>query len=651
MKDLSNLDKLSPNEELELILEELDNWVFSQESWNDSDFYKIWEITYSYKDVGEKWDSILNLSLFSKLWWLDVDEFEKSDLNKRKEMIDLASNTLLEDISDKRWKIELSLHDIEWIESNDEVLLAKKEIIIWWLKEVLHHLDLVETGLDFEIEKALVWLHFNATSEHKEYIIPESRRKTLLEKVDAINSKIYWEKLSKNSDYVKGIIDYLYTKKNKYDSDSKWEDFDSERLMSDEESQRYSLYIQKIHWLDPWYTPKEKTLPEKVGDQSFSKVDLTTEEIVNFFNNQYWAHDSQTDGMKQKAILNSEVWNFTDTPDWLHIPHEPKVKDVHKILRMAAHENEQHGVSIERHKKLIWNIRWKWNLELAEWTAVLLEDLYDFWQNLFKKETKNWETKHVIDIEKLDYVPSFAKTLAEEVLSDEEFYDFLYLQNKVEPDAAKPHARYLRHKRTWLQRKDVTYTVWKLKAAQYFNDITTWQSVQWDFSDLFEWKVGFDQIETYKKISSAQEESNRVINEQIAQVQGKVENILWWDTKESSNLSKLIIEKELLIKKKNPLPEVLLFHEAVYYWVKQREKQKQISGENKNLQGPSLKELFDSQWASISAIGFNKYLQEKYPWIDFSEDKIKAIKTWFKEKLMNAIEIVEWAVERSKKSS
>jgi hypothetical protein len=38
--------------------------------------------------------------------------------------------------------------------------------------------------------------------------------------------------------------------------------------------------------------------------------------------------------------------------------------------------------------------------------------------------------------------------MMEEVLTDEEFYDFLYIQNKIEPDKMSVLDRYLRFKRT-----------------------------------------------------------------------------------------------------------------------------------------------------------------------------------------------------------
>jgi hypothetical protein len=61
-------------------------------------------------------------------------------------------------------------------------------------------------------------------------------------------------------------------------------------------------------------------------------------------------------------------------------------------------------------------------------------------------------------LEKISYVQSFPKTIMEEILTDEKFYDFLELQNKIKPDKMSPFNRYLRFKRTGFQRKDITYT-------------------------------------------------------------------------------------------------------------------------------------------------------------------------------------------------
>jgi len=163
--------------------------------------------------------------------------------------------------------------------------------------------------------------------------------------------------------------------------------------------------------------------------------------------------------------------------------------------------------------------------------------------------------------------------MMEEVLSDEEFYDFLYLQNKIEPDKMAVLDRYLRFKRTWFQRKDITYTTWKIKAAKYINDIILW-NIDWDLEDLYSWKVWF------------------------------------------KDLDKISLIKKYAKKSWVKLPENLLFADATYYWVIQREK-----------------------WKKITKQGFYNYLIKKYPFLkSLVDEKIDTIKFWFKKQLLWVID-------------
>ena len=634
---------------LEFILEELDNWVFSDEQWNQSNFYKIPEITYSYNysSKEENPKHILNETLFVELWGLKLEVFNDAVIDKKKRLIDEASKILIDNVNKKKKKILQSLEYINDLSSNDEVLSEKRDIIEGGLVEILDHLELMLTWLDFEKEKALVWNYFTAWEEQKKYCLSDEERKRKTEEVEKINKKIYWEKLSDIKKYREGILDYFYTKYENYKQAVNDNSIDNQRILTSDEVKRYEKYLDKFNELDKEYVPKKKESAESIIDKKWEKIDMKGDDIIDFFDFDYKANDAQTGWMKHKAEYDSSISTYTDTPTWLHIPVDEKRKVSHlkKVNRLSAHENTQHWVTLERHKKIIWNIRWKWNLELAEWAATLLEDMFEYGQNLFKEVEQDWKKYNILDIDKLDYVANFPKTLAEEVLTDEEFLDFLKLHEKVEPDNINPLARYLRHKRTWVQKKDVTYTLWKIKAAHYYNDIILWKS-DGDFSDLFEWKVWFDQIEEFKIVKNSKLENNNKLNKEIWINKWKIKNIL--DNRKLTRLVNELSRKNIeLEKEKTLLPENFMFHEAVYFSVIQREKRVLIKKKHwKN----KWNNQFKIKNAELNTESFYTYLEIKYPGINFSKEKINSIRFWFKKQLLGAVLWVEKTISIYEKS-
>jgi hypothetical protein len=130
--------------------------------------------------------------------------------------------------------------------------------------------------------------------------------------------------------------------------------------------------------------------------------------------------------------------------------------------------------------------------------------------------------------------------------------------------------RYLRFKRTGFQRKDITYTTWKLKVAKYYNDIITWK-IDWDFSDLYLWKVWFDDLVNIKILKKSVDENNKKLDDD----------------------------------NKVKLPENLFFAEATYFFVMQKEKWEKVSGEL-----------------------FYNHIQKKYSFLDVTQEKINSIGLW-----------------------
>ena len=145
-----------------------------------------------------------------------------------------------------------------------------------------------------------------------------------------------------------------------------------------------------------------------------------------------------------------------------------------------------------------------------------------------------------------------------------------------------PLRRYLRHMRTWIQRKDITYTIWNIKAAKYLNQVIVGER-EWDFSDLWAWKVWFDQIQLFR------------------------------DAEESKNVNK------------QKLPENMMFYEAQYFALEQRKKRKEYreSIEFTSLDKESKEYKDGLKKFSVSEEEFLTYLLNKYPFLDVSDEKIE----------------------------
>lgn len=569
------INSLKNTSDLEDILNELESDVFSKENWTDNNFYKIAEVTYSYD--SSEWSSI-NTTLFCDLGWLDIDALKNAEFTEKVRLLDDASEKLLTQIDYKISKIEDVKLRIESLNLKDD---AKSEIILWGLRENILLLKKAKTGLPLEREKALIWLYFQDKESEWKGVFTEEERKSIRSEVQELNTEIYWPSLSNNPGYIEWIMDYYHTKYEEYKNVSNLEEA---RLLSKDEQIKYEWYLAKIQALSPSYTPKNKVKPEKYIDSSFDNIDIDKSDINNIFNHHFQSIDVQTWNMKQISELDDNVWSMSDTPNGISYPNKEEkfnTLKLSRVLKLMSHEIEQHANSLVTHEALVWNIRWAQNLELAEWAAKLNEDLFEFGPNILIDSTHvNGNPVKIIDIEKLAYVSNFPKTLMEEILTDEEFYDFLKLNEKVEPDKTSPLSRYLRHKRNWFQMKDVTYTTGKIKAAKYINATIRWE-IEWDFSDLLIGKVWFDQISLMKQLVDENWESSH--------------------------------PKEI--------PEALFFHDALYFSVIQRKNGEKVTSEE-----------------------FYNYLTEKYPFVDISKEKIKTISLGYKKQLLWALSLTESAI-------
>ncbi len=579
MLDINNLENF--NNPLDTIIEEINSIIFSKEKWIDNEFYKIPEMTYSYEKVWENNEYIINKTLFSDLGDLDIEEFKNVDCSWKKELITKAWNTVRSKILEKIEKIEKYLQNFDKIDWwNNEVLKARKEIIVWGLLENITFLNIALEWLDFEKEKAILWIYFKLeNNKNSDFYIGFNKRKEKLEKINILNTEVFWEKISNNKEYIEWNLDYLFDKFEDYKKELKLWKIEEKRLLSESEKIRYNYYIAKLQWLSSRYKPKKREKPESVIDKKWKEIKIDIKDLKNNLNHNLIAIDKQSWNMPHRAYFDKDISCFTDTYKWIAIPDnsELKFKSAYDVVRLIWHESEQHSVSQVSHEQLVWNIRWKQNLEVVEWAAMLWEELFEYWENMYTYWfDKNWKQVKIIDLEKISYVQSFPKTIMEEILTDEEFFDFLELQHKIEPNKMSPLDRYLRFKRTGFQRKDITYTTWKLKVAKYYNDIITWK-IDGNFSDLYLWKVWFDDINHIKTIKNNIDKKNEKLNEES----------------------------------KIKLPENLFFAESTYFSVIKKEK-----------------------WEKVTSENFYNYLQKKYPPLNITKQKIDSISFWFKKQLL-----------------
>ena len=582
-KNMSKIDDLEINNNpLDSLIEEINSTIFSKEEWVDNEFYKIPEMTYSYEKLWKNNEFILNKTLFSNIGWLNVSEFNISNLKWKKLLISNSWGIVEKKILDKIYKIEEYLKLFNWVDSwGDEVLKARKEIIEWGLKENITFLNIALEWLDFEKEKAILGLHFDwENNEKSDFYISSEKREEKLRKIDKLNTQIFWEKLSNNKENIETSLDYLFEKFQNYKEKRESNKIEDNRLLLEEEEERYNYYINKLQWLSLGYNPKIREKPKSVLNPDLKNVEIDITTIKDILNHWLVAHDKYTWNMWHRAYFDKNITGFTDTTKWLWIPDNEKLKfkSAFDVNRLQWHENEQHSISQVSHEELVWNIRWAQNLEVVEWSAMLWEELYQYWENMYK----DWVDLKIIDLEKISTVQSFPKTIMEEILTDKEFLDFLELQNKIEPDKMPPLDRYLRFKRTGFQRKDITYTTWKIKVAKYYNKIITWE-IEWDFSDLYLWKIWFKDIENLKILKHNLIKSN----------------------------------DELEDSKKIKLPENLFFAEVTNFWIEQK-----------------------LNWNKITWEWFYTYLQKKYPSLNVTQKKIDSITFWFKKQLLGVIDTI-----------
>jgi hypothetical protein len=271
--------------------------------------------------------------------------------------------------------------------------------------------------------------------------------------------------------------------------------------------------------------------------------------------------------MEHIVESNDSAKSISDGPKWVQFPTTKEFDYIRiiRFFRLGNHEIETHNITDYNSKQLFGNLRWAKSTEKDEWVAMLMEQLFSYWKELYKIDS-DWD--QIIDIDKIGVKLNFTRTLMWELLSSEELLNFLLLCEKISPDSISPIDRFYRLKRnnkTGVQHKDTTYTRWLFKAIK---EINKYIKSKWkkgiNPEDLFLGKISFEETHKLKSIKEAKEKA--------------------WENIE--------ILKPLFIS------------DAVYFAISEK--------------------LKWNVW-NINWDDFYKYLQEKYPIFNFTKEQIKEV--------------------------
>lgn len=523
---------------LEDLINEQNLLIFDEENWINKDLWKIAEVTYSYDS-----DTWINTTLFVKWWNLDLENYKKENKNIQKKLLLKAEKKLKKILNNKKEQIEEGIRIVELMDefSKESIEMDIKDIFINSLLEKKGFLDYSLNAIPFELEKA--WI-INDLSKNDKLKLEQNQ--------ETLDYQLFWWKIKDNREETKLSYEYILDKYTQ-----------NQNNLTNTEKQKFEWYLLKARNLLPKsYKYKSKSKPKLIL-WDFLNLDIPKKDYILWFN----IIIESLEKLWHTAKSNKDVKSISDGPHWIEFPTTPEFDFMKTIrfLRLSDHEIETHSLIDYNSKQLIWNMRWKGSTEKDEWVAMLMEQLFMYWNELYKID-EDWD--QIIDISKIQINSYFTKTLMWEILDNDELLDFLELSNKIDPDIISVIDRYLRLKRNnekWVQHKDTTYTRWLLKAIEEINIYIKSKWKQWiSPEDLFLGKISFEETSKLKNIK---------------------------ETKQK-NWEKIDIMKPLFIS------------DAVYFAITEK--------------------LEWREW-NITWESFYKYLQEKYPIFNFTQEQIKEV--------------------------
>ena len=536
----NSINTLPVQKNLEDIINEQNLLIFDEENWVWKDLWKISEVTYSYDE--QTW---INTTLFVKLWKLDLEFYKKANNFLKERLLKKSKYVLINTINKKKTQIQTAKDKITLFEifSQEEINNDLKDIFINSLNEKNDFLDYCLNGINFELEKT--WIN-SWILEEEEIEIEKTQEK--------LDKKLFWWNIKDNPEEIILAYESVYTNyiinKNKL---SKIEQIKFESYLS-------KIKLPKLYKYD--FKKIKKNKPKSIV-WDFLDLDIPKSDYILWFNILVEALEK----LEHIVESNDSAKSISDGPKWVQFPTSEKFNHI-KMLRFFLlwnHEIETHNITDYNSKQLLGNLRGSNSTEKDEWVAMLMEQLFKYWKELYKID-EDWDL--IIDINKIQINSYFTKTLMWEILNNDELFNFLELSEIIDPDVISPIDRYNRLKRNnklGVQHKDTTYTRWLLKAIKEINLFIKSKWKRWiNPEDLFLWKISFNETSKLKNIKKYKEKK--------------------W--------KKIEILKPLFIS------------DAVYYSIDKK----------LNWKGSKI----NSEW-------FYKYLKNKYPIFNFTKQQIKEI--------------------------
>lgn len=483
----NNLNTKKSPENISEIIKNINKEIFDEKIWIWENMWKIAEVTYSYtekdkknnKKIFIKWKEVfINFTLFCEIWWLDLENFDSFYDSEKIEKILIAKENLIKKIDEKIDKINIFQKNIlDFSEKNEEEKI-KKEIIFDCLDEKKSLLEYCKIWLPYELEKA--WIELKL--DKKDFFEIDKN----LKKID---KDIFWWQVSENPFEINLCLKNL--------SEEFLENMEN---LDEKEQKEYKYFLEKIEKKFKNEILEENTFKnikrnfekQKTNKlEKYENIKIKDSDYMDFFN--IFLEENE---IKIKAVQNSEAWSISDGPWKIEFPKNKEFENLtlKRILTLNSHEIETHSLREKNNFKIIWNIRWKNSTKTDEGLAILMENLLEYWENLFIE--KNW--KKIIDINKWKISPNLALTLVWEISEDDELKKFLDLRYKMwlwKIDVKERFYRLKRSNKAWVQHKDTSYTRWYFEIVNFLNK---WEI---DFRDLFLWKFCIEDLKKIKKIN------------------------------------------------------------------------------------------------------------------------------------------------------
>lgn len=448
--------------------------IFDEKIWKAKWLWKIAEVTYSYDK-----NTNINETLFVNVWGLDLVKFIKSDEKHKLILLKKSKQNVEKIIQEKISLINEVLLKLQEAEFNNwnEAELLEKEIFESAVVEKLNLLEYCLISLDFEAEKAGLDLGISDEEIH-----------LLEQNIANIDAQLYGGFIKDNESEIVIAYEYLYGTF-----------LHKRKLFNNEEMQKYAFYLDKLkNYLPKNYQFIKKPQTLKIQG-AYLEYDLQRVDYILAFNMLIDAFGS----MHHIVRSDMNAWSISDGPEGVYFPMNEKFNTItiERFFKLWMHEIETHSVTDHNSRAILGNLRWSNSTKKDEGTAILMEQLFLYGRNILTKNSE-WELR--IDSSKLQINGYFWKTLMWEILSNENFKEFLELSEIIDPDIIPPAERYKRLKRNnrdWVQHKDTTYTRGLLQAVKEINlYLDTQGNKGLSPEDLFVWKISFEETHKFKKL-------------------------------------------------------------------------------------------------------------------------------------------------------